>query len=121
MIDYNDPRKDNYYAFLLALVYPYYITPDEAIDAIKHGIKPLVITEQTLTDAHKLSGMQKIPDYFAEYTGRRREVVQMLSEIINETNRVMQSLRDYELSRYREDVLAYMIKLRERMVKESIR
>ena len=106
---------------MLALVYPYYITPDEAIDAIKHGINPLVITEQTLTDAHRLSGMQKLPDYFAEYTGRRREVVQMLSEIIQETNRAMQHLRDYELSKYREDVLAYMIKLRERMVKESIR
>lgn len=118
---YKDPLEENYYALLLAIVYPYFITPDEAIEAIKHGMNPLEVTPQTVSDAYKLSKMRRVPDYFCEKTGRRREVVLMLSEIISETNRAMQHLRDYELGVYRENIVCYMKNIRERMEKNSIR
>lgn len=121
MAGYVDPFMDNYYAFLLALIYPYALTADEALEAIKDGVTPLKITKQTLSDAFELSKKKKIPKYFYEYSGRRYEVVLLLADIIKETNNAMQHLRDYELGKYRTEVLEFMNQLRERMVKDKIR
>lgn len=118
---YVDPLMENYYAFLLALIYPYALTADEAIEAINNGVTPLKITKQTLNDAFELSKKRKIPRYFYEYSGRRYEVVLMLSDIIKEADNAMQHLRDYELSKYRTEVLEFMRKQKERMVKDKIR
>ena len=121
MIDYRDPIMDNYYAFLLAIVYPYFLTADEALDAIRFGVNPLVVTNQTLEEALELSKKRKIPRYFSDFPGRRYEVIKFLSEVICETNKAMQGMRDYELSQYSLEIIRYMKKLRERMEENRIR
>ena len=121
MYDPNDPIRDNYYAFYLAIVYPYFLTADEALYAIKFGVNPLTVNLHTLSDALKLSKMKKEPKHLKECCGRRYEVIRMMADIINETNAAMRSLRDYELCRYRENIAGYMKNLRERMEKEKIR
>ncbi len=110
-----DPLAENYYAFLLAITYPYFLTPDEALSAIENGISPLHITEQTLSDGLRLSKMRKEPRKFAEICGRRYEIVKLISEFIKECDYAMKNLRDYELQKYRIEVINQIKLIAERI------
>ncbi len=118
---YIDPLEDNYYALLLAIVYPYFLTADEAIYAIKNGVSPMLVTEQTLLDGFRLSSMKREPAHFSEQCGRRYEIVKLLAGVINEANMAMQSLRDYELEKFREKTITYLEYLRKKMEGEKVR
>ena len=116
-----DPLMDNYYALLLAIIYPCCLTPEQAMFAIKHGVSPLCVTKQTLEDALKLSVAAKEPSFMEEKSGRQYEVIRLLADIIRETNEAMKLMRDYELEKYRLAVIDNMKHLRERMEKERLR
>ena len=116
-----DPLEENYYALLLAIIYPCFLTADEALYAIRNGVSPLEVNEQTVREAFALSKMKKEPKYFSESYGRRYEMIKLISEFIKELNVSMKSLRDYELVNYRENVIHYMSYYRERLEKERIR
>ena len=120
-MSYEDPLAENYYAFLLALTYPYFITSDEALEAIQHGTAPMRVTEQTLMDGLKLSRMAHEPRKFADVCGRRYEIVKLISGVITICDSAMARLRDYELEEYRDTVLEFMNTLIERMEKNKIR
>ena len=118
---YNDPLKENYYALLLAITYPYFLTADEALYAIQNGVNPLVITEQTVMEGFRLSARKKEPVHFKDMCGRRYEIIRLIADVICEVNCAMRSMRDYELEKYRKSIVRYMKGLRERMEKERIR
>ena len=112
------PLEDNYYALYLAIVYPCFLTADEALHAIKYGVNPIAITEQTIMEGFRLSKKKKEPAHYDEYLGRRYEIVRLLAGVIKESNEAMRTLRDYELEGYKENVLSYMKALRERKEKQ---
>ena len=114
------PLEDNYYALYLAITYPCFLTADEAIHAIKNGVNPIAITKQTLMEGFRLSEKKKEPQHYDEFCGRQYEVVRLIAGVINETNEAMRNLRDYELEGYKDSVLDYMKKLRERKEKSYI-
>lgn len=120
-MSYEDPLAENYYAFLLALTYPYFITSDEALEAIQHGTAPMRVTEQTLMDGLKLSRMDREPRKFADVCGRRYEIVKLIADFILACDFAMANLRDYELQEYRLQIMSFVNKLGERMEKNKIR
>ena len=68
----------------------------------------------------RVTSKKKEPQHYDEFCGRQYEVVRLIAGVIRETNEAMRNLRDYELEGYKDSVLDYMKKLRERKEKSYI-
>lgn len=114
-----DPLEENYYALLLAIIYPYTLTADEAFSAIRYGIDPLKVDIATLTDSFRLAYMKKEPNSYRDRIGRKYEMVLFFSDMIREVNESLEYLNDYEFPEYFNKVRDYTAKLKRRVCEKK--